>query len=112
MKLPRCPRKPGSRKNPTGLGRCAGNVSKETDFYRTVLIGYSAFLLALVARFSWRLLASYRLIMSQNTQLHDANTNLEHRVTERTTELRDALDHLKESEAALIQTEKMSSLGR
>ena len=42
----------------------------------------------------------------------DANDNLEGRVTARTMELRDALDHLKESEAALIQSEKMSSLGQ
>ncbi|MBI2770974.1 MAG: hypothetical protein HYX47_15225 [Burkholderiales bacterium] len=87
-------------------------LQRDTDFYRTVLIAYSALLLALIGWFAWRLLGSYRLISSQNAQLHDANENLEHRVTERTMELRDALDHLKESEAALIQSEKMSSLGQ
>ena len=41
-----------------------------------------------------------------------ANESLERRVTERTRELSDALRHLKESEAQLIQSEKMSSLGQ
>lgn len=87
-------------------------LQESTDFYRALLIGYSALLLALIAWFAWRLVGSYRLIQNQNTQLLDANDNLEGRVTERTMELRDALDHLKESEAALIQSEKMSSLGQ
>jgi two-component system NtrC family sensor kinase len=41
-----------------------------------------------------------------------ANESLERRVAERTRELSDALKHLKESEAQLIQSEKMSSLGQ
>ncbi len=40
-----------------------------------------------------------------------ANESLERRVTERTSELSDALRHLRESETQLIQSEKMSSLG-
>ncbi len=84
----------------------------KTDFYRALLIGYSVLLLALIAWFAWRLVVSYRLIQEQNAKLHDANENLEQRVTARTMELRDALSHLKESEAALIQSEKMSSLGQ
>ncbi len=87
-------------------------LQSSTDFYRTLLIAYSAALLALIAWFAWRLVHSYRLVQATNLQLQDANENLEHRVTERTTELRNALDHLKESEAALIQSEKMSSLGQ
>lgn len=87
-------------------------LQKNTDFYRTLLIGYSALLLALIGWFAWRLVGSYRLIQNQNAQLQDANENLEHRVAARTMELRDALDHLKESEAALVQSEKMSSLGQ
>jgi len=83
-----------------------------TDFYRAVLIAYSALLLALIGWFAWRLVHSYRLVRQANAELHDANANLERRVTERTVELRDALDHLKESESALIQSEKMSSLGQ
>ena len=87
-------------------------LQSDTDFYRTLLIAYSAALLALIAWFAWRLVHSYRLVQATNAQLQDANENLERRVADRTTELRDALDHLKESEAALIQSEKMSSLGQ
>ncbi len=87
-------------------------AQSNTDFYRNLLIGYSAFLLALVAWFAWRLLASYRLVQSKNAELKDANEGLEKRVSARTMELSDALTHLKESEAALVQSEKMSSLGQ
>jgi two-component system NtrC family sensor kinase len=87
-------------------------AQSQTDFYRSLLIGYSALLLALIAWFAWRLVVSYRLIQRRNAELKDANEGLEHRVTERTMELRDALTHLKESEAALVQSEKMSSLGQ
>ena len=41
-----------------------------------------------------------------------ANLELERRVQERTRELSEALQHLKESESQLIQSEKMSSLGQ
>ncbi|MBC5767361.1 DAHL domain-containing protein [Ramlibacter albus] len=87
-------------------------VLESTDFYRSLLIAYSASLLALVGWFAWRLVHSYRLIQHKNAELAQANDMLEHRVEERTMELKDALDHLKESEAALIQSEKMSSLGQ
>ena len=87
-------------------------LQNSTDFYRTLLIVYSSALLALIAWFAWRLVHSYRLVQATNAQLKDANENLEHRVADRTSKLRDALDHLKESEAALIQSEKMSSLGQ
>ena len=87
-------------------------LQSSTDFYRSLLIAYSAALLGLIAWFAWQLVGSYRLVQATNAQLQDANENLERRVTARTTELRDALSHLKESEAALIQSEKMSSLGQ
>jgi signal transduction histidine kinase len=45
-------------------------------------------------------------------KLKAANVDLERRVEERTRELSEALKHLKESEAQLIQSEKMSSLGQ
>jgi signal transduction histidine kinase len=77
----------------------------EQEFYRSYLVAYSAALLVLIGYLAARLLASYRLI-------HAANEQLERRVIERTRALSEALTQLKESEAALIQSEKMSSLGQ
>jgi len=76
-----------------------------TERYRVYLVYYSVALLILLGYLASRLLASYRLI-------NKANEELEQRVTERTRELSEALTQLKESEAQLIQTEKMSSLGQ
>ncbi|MEB3826872.1 sensor histidine kinase [Phormidium sp. CCY1219] len=45
-------------------------------------------------------------------QLELSRDNLEKRVEERTRELRDALEELKQTQAQLIQSEKMSSLGQ
>ena len=73
--------------------------------YRVYLIAYAGALLILIGYLAARLLASYRL-------LNKTNLELEQRVVERTRELSDALVQLKESEAQLIHTEKMSSLGR
>jgi two-component system NtrC family sensor kinase len=75
------------------------------EFYRAYLVAYSGALLVLLGYLATRLVASYRL-------LNQANEELEHRVVERTRELSEALRQLKESEAQLIQTEKMSSLGQ
>ena len=74
-------------------------------FYRVYLVAYSGALLILLGYLASRLLASYRM-------LNRANEELEQRVIERTRELSEALRQLKESEAQLIQTEKMSSLGQ
>jgi len=73
--------------------------------YRAYLVAYAGALLILLGYLASRLLASYRL-------LNKANEELEQRVAERTRELSDALRQLKDSEAQLIQTEKMSSLGQ
>lgn len=75
------------------------------EFYRAYLVAYSGALLILLGYLATRLMASYRL-------LNKANEELERRVLERTQALSEALRQLKESEAQLIQTEKMSSLGQ
>jgi len=75
------------------------------EFYRAYLVAYSGALLILLGYLATRLMASYRL-------LNKANEELERRVLERTQELSETLRQLKESEAQLIQTEKMSSLGQ
>ncbi len=66
--------------------------------FRVYLLAYAAALLIGVGYLGVRLKA--------------ANESLERRVVERTRELSEALRHLKESEAQLIQSEKMSSLGQ
>ena len=71
---------------------------QDKERYRVYLIAYAGALLILLAYLGARLKA--------------ANQSLEARVRERTQELSQALQHLKESEAQLIQSEKMSSLGQ
>ena len=66
--------------------------------FRVYLLAYAAALLIGIGYLGVRLKA--------------ANEGLEQRVAERTRELSEALRHLKESEAQLIQSEKMSSLGQ
>ena len=68
------------------------------EIYRVYLITYAAAMLMLVA---W-----------MGIKIRSANVRLEHRVEERTSELSTALRQLKESEAQLIQSEKLSSLGQ
>jgi signal transduction histidine kinase len=80
--------------------------------YRNYLLAYSGFLLLLLAYIGSRLFRSYRVIASVNKDLKDANETLENRVQERTEELSKALVDLKESEAQLVQSEKMASLGQ
>ena len=77
----------------------------DQEFYRSYLVAYSGALLILIGYLATRLIASYRL-------LNAANEELERRVIERTRALSEALKQLKESEAQLIQSEKMSSLGQ
>lgn len=71
---------------------------QEKELFRVYLLAYAAALLIGVGYLGVRLKA--------------ANESLERRVIERTHELSEALRHLKESEAQLIQSEKMSSLGQ
>ncbi len=89
-----------------------GNAVDESERYRLYLLVYSGLLLILAAYLGWRLTHSYAVINRINLQLRDANETLEHRVTERTRELSDALRQLQEQEMLLIQSEKMSSLGQ
>ena len=70
----------------------------EAELFRVYLICYAGALLILLGYLG--------------VQLKAANTGLERRVEARTRELSDAMAHLKESEAQLIQSEKMSSLGQ
>jgi signal transduction histidine kinase len=80
------------------MERAFADALAETERYRTWLLYYSAFVLALLG------LAAI--------QLRRANRSLERRVTQRTQELSSTLGKLKESETMLVQSEKMSALGQ
>ncbi|MEO5741387.1 MAG: ATP-binding protein [Burkholderiales bacterium] len=82
------------------------------EVYRVYLLFYSGLLLALIALLGTRLRSSYKVIQRINRALREANEGLEVRVQERTRDLSKAMTQLKESEALLIQSEKMSSLGQ
>ena len=84
----------------------------EAELWRVLLIFYSGFLLVILAWFAWRLTGTLGEIRRINLALKEANESLEQRVAERTKELSETLDRLKESEAMLVQSEKMSSLGQ
>jgi two-component system NtrC family sensor kinase len=77
----------------------------ETDRWRVYLAFYAAALLVGVGYLAAR-------VGQAQAALRAANENLERRVVERTHELQSALQRLRESEAQLVQTEKMSSLGQ
>jgi signal transduction histidine kinase len=59
-----------------------------------------------------QLQCSFTALEQTNTQLETLNSDLETRVEHRTQELSDALNTVKQTQAQLIQTEKMSSLGQ
>ncbi len=84
----------------------------EANRYRLLLAGYAAFLLLVLGLLGIRLRNSYRDLDRANDKLIDANEHLEDQVQERTKDLSKALKELQESEAQLIQSEKMASLGQ
>lgn len=98
------------------LGRAIDRVFDEmltqAELYRVGLLYYSGFLLAVLVFLVSSLDQRRRQIDGINRQLREANETLEARVAERTRDLSGALAKLKESEAMLIQSEKMSSLGQ
>ncbi|MGQ0653928.1 MAG: sensor histidine kinase [Betaproteobacteria bacterium] len=73
------------------LDRAFEDALLYNDLYRTWLLYYSAFILTLLAYLAY--------------ELYRANASLERRIAE-------AVEKLKASEAMLVQSEKMSSLGR
>jgi two-component system NtrC family sensor kinase len=77
----------------------------EKDRWRVYLFFYAAALLVATVYLALRVAAAQRALVR-------ANDDLEKRVSERTRDLSQTLKRLKESEAQLVQTEKMSSLGQ
>lgn len=73
--------------------------------YRLYLAAYSGWLLLVLGWLGFRLRQS-------NAQLDKANNHLEEQVAERTKDLSTALTDLRASQAQLVQSEKMASLGQ
>jgi two-component system NtrC family sensor kinase len=80
--------------------------------YRLWLVAYAAILLLGLGWLGIRLSRSYRELDQANAGLQHANETLEAQVATRTQDLSQALDHLRASQAQLIQSEKMASLGQ
>ena len=87
--------------------------------YRLYLAGFAATLLLVLAWLAVRLLRSYAELDRANAGLARANEHLEEQVKLRTNDLSVALDdlestmkNLRESQAQLVQSEKMASLGQ
>ncbi|MDR3323783.1 MAG: hypothetical protein LBS89_06235 [Zoogloeaceae bacterium] len=80
--------------------------------YGNFLAIYSGLLLLVLFYIGVRLVRLYGQLARINLALNDANEHLEQHVEERTRDLNNALAELKASEAHLIQSEKMASLGQ
>ena len=87
------------------LSKSLESALDEKDQWRVYLFAYATALLIVVGYLGMRVIAA-------QAALREANERLEQRVAERTRDLEQALRQLKESEAALVQSEKMSSLGQ
>jgi signal transduction histidine kinase len=84
----------------------------EANQYRGILVGYAAILLLVLAFLGVRLRRSYGDLDKANSKLVDANEHLEEQVEARTKDLSSAIKDLRNSQAQLIQSEKMASLGQ
>jgi signal transduction histidine kinase len=80
--------------------------------YRLYLAAYAGTLLLVLAYLGVRLLRSYRQLDRANDELSHTNERLEEQVQVRTKDLSTALTNLRASQAQLVQSEKMASLGQ
>ncbi len=87
------------------LSTAMENALDEKDRWRVYLFFYALSLLIVSGYLAMR-------VVSAQAELRSANEELEQRVSERTRDLSATLKRLKESEAQLVQSEKMSSLGQ
>ncbi len=97
-------------RNDLGLAyeRVFDTRQQEVNVYRVVLMGYSVLLLLAIVYLGYRLQHGNRVLNDANTRFAKANQGLKLR----TAQLNKALSSLKDSQAHLIQAEKMSSLGQ
>ena len=94
------------------LQRAMSEAIDTIELFRVYLLYYSGFLVVVLGNLALGLASSRRQVDLVNRQLHEVNESLEERVVARTRELSQAMTRLKESEALLVQSEKMSSLGQ
>jgi signal transduction histidine kinase len=87
------------------ISRSVQEALEDKERWRVYLFFYAAALLVGIAYLAARVYAA-------QAALKEANESLEQRVVLRTRELSEAMVKLKESEAQLVQSEKMSSLGQ
>ncbi|HVT34106.1 MAG TPA: ATP-binding protein [Nevskiaceae bacterium] len=84
----------------------------EAARYRIGLVAYSVVLLGVLALVGVRLATSFRQLDRAYAKIAHANANLETQVRERTADLTMAMADLQNSQAQLVQSEKMASLGQ
>ena len=87
------------------------SVTSRADRARILLAAVCVLLILGITMIGLRLRQSNATLAETNAELEQFNVSLEERVSERTRELSSAYEELKESQAQLVQAEKMSSLG-
>ncbi|MEM7610776.1 MAG: ATP-binding protein [Pseudomonadota bacterium] len=87
------------------------SVTSKADRARLLLAAVCVLLLLAITMIGLRLKQSNENLNQTNAELEQFNISLEERVAERTRELSSAYEELQESQAQLVQAEKMSSLG-
>ncbi|MGH8454821.1 MAG: DAHL domain-containing protein, partial [Nevskiales bacterium] len=85
---------------------------RQAETYRRILIAYAVVLLLGLAYLGWRLRKSFIDLDKANRQLARSNETLEVKVQERTQDLTKAYAALKSTQAQVVQSEKMASLGQ
>ena len=84
----------------------------DANSYRVALVAYTVLLLVALGYLGYHLRLSYRALDKANGDLREANRTLESQVQARTKDLSKTLHDLRESQAQLIQSEKMASHGQ
>ncbi|MBU2923290.1 HAMP domain-containing sensor histidine kinase [Colwellia sp. 4_MG-2023] len=82
------------------------NETKESDIHSAILL---IIILSFISYIAWLIAVE---IKQTNQALIDNKNELENRVKQRTIELEQSINNLKNTQEQLIQTEKMASLGR
>ncbi len=93
------------------VAKMNASITSRADRARLLLAAVCVLLILGITLIGLRLRQSNETLAETNAELEQFNVSLEERVAERTRELSSAYEELKESQAQLVQAEKMSSLG-